>query len=95
LWQVILHPQLERYFSPEVAVKTEAEILIPEGSFYRPDRVVFDGDRVTILDYKTGKPRESHAEQIRTYAGHIAAMGYSQIDRALVYLEPEVHVVNV
>jgi len=95
LWSVIHHPQLERYFSPEVAVKTEAEILIPEGSFYRPDRVVFDGDRVTILDYKTGKPRESHAEQIRTYAGHIAAMGYSQINRALVYLEPEVHVVNV
>ncbi len=95
LWSVIHHQQLERYFSPEVAVKTEAEILIPEGSFYRPDRVVFDGDRVTILDYKTGKPRESHAGQLITYAGHIAAMGYSQIDRVLVYLEPEVHVVYV
>ena len=95
LWSVIRNPQLERYFSEDVQVKTEAEILVPEGSFYRPDRVVFDGDSVTILDYKSGKQKESHADQLITYAGYIGEMGYQQIKRTLVYLEPEVRVVEV
>ncbi len=95
LWSVIRNPEMERFFSDAVVAKREAEILTPEGSFYRPDRVVIDGDRVTILDYKTGKPRLGHADQIKTYAGHLAAMGYSQIDRVLVYLEPDVQVVRV
>jgi hypothetical protein len=95
LLSVINNPQLERFFSDEVKVKTEAEILVPEGSFYRPDRVVFDGDSVTILDYKSGKRKESHADQLITYASYIAEMGCSQINRTLVYLDPEVQVVHV
>ena len=95
LWSVIRHPQLERFFCDEVKVKTEAEILTPEGSFYRPDRVVFDGDCVTILDYKSGKPKKSHADQLITYASYIQEMGYRQIKRSLVYLEPEIEIVNV
>ena len=95
LWSVIRNPLLESFFGPDVKVKTEPEILIPEGSFYRPDRVVFDGNRVTILDYKSGKPRDSHADQIRTYAGYISGMGYSEVNCMLVYLEPEVQVVKV
>ncbi len=95
LESVVHHPQLERFFCDEVTVKTEAEILGHEGSFYRPDRVVFDGDCVTILDYKSGISRESHAEQLITYAGYIMQMGYHQVNRILVYLEPEVQVVMV
>jgi ATP-dependent exoDNAse (exonuclease V) beta subunit len=95
LLSVIRHPELERFFSGEVTVKTEAEILLPEGSFYRPDRVVFDKDNITILDYKSGRPNASHAEQLITYAGYIGEMGYHEVRRALVYLEPEVMVVEV
>ena len=95
LTSVITEPLLARLFSDQVRVKTEAEILLPEGSFYRPDRVVFDGDRVTVLDYKSGKPNEKHSEQLIKYAGYIEEMGYQNIHRALVYLEPEVRVVEV
>jgi hypothetical protein len=86
---------LTRLFSDQVRVKTEAEILLPEGSFYRPDRIVFDNNQVTILDYKSGKPHVNHGEQLKKYAGYIAEMGYSNIRRALVYLEPKVKVVEV
>jgi ATP-dependent exoDNAse (exonuclease V) beta subunit len=95
LWSVISDPQLTRLFSDQVKVKTEAEILLPEGSFYRPDRVVFDSGRVTIMDYKSGKPIPKHGEQLVRYAGYIEEMGYKHIQRLLVYLEPEVKVVNV
>ena len=92
---MIRDPKLERFFSDQVIVKTEAEILTPEGAFYRPDRVVFDGTRVTILDYKSGKPRRDHNEQLTRYAGYIAGMGYADIQKVLVYLEPDVMVVEV
>lgn len=95
LWSVIRDPLLERLFSGQVRVKTEAEILLPEGSFYRPDRVVFDGSRVIILDFKTGKQRAEHAEQLVKYASHINDMGYENIQRLLVYLDPEVMVAEV
>ncbi len=95
LRSVIGDPRLSRMFCVEVRVKTEAEILLPEGSFYRPDRVVFDGDKVTILDYKSGKPREEHKDQLIRYAGYLEEMGYRQISRTLVYLEPQVMVVEV
>ncbi|MEI7663115.1 MAG: UvrD-helicase domain-containing protein [Bacteroidota bacterium] len=92
LVSVVLDPRLARYFSEDVVVKTEAEILLPGGSFYRPDRVVFDGDLVTILDYKSGKPMEEHKEQMLKYAGYIAEMGYVNIARILVYLDQELSV---
>jgi ATP-dependent exoDNAse (exonuclease V) beta subunit len=95
LQSVIAHPLLERYFSNEVKVKNEAEILLPEGSFYRPDRIVFDHDCVTVIDFKSGKPNAKHAEQLIKYAGYIGEMGYGRIVRLLVYLEPEVGVVEV
>ncbi len=95
LWSVIHDPRLSGLFSEQVTVKTEAELLLPQGSFYRPDRVVFDGDQVTIIDYKSGKRREYHEEQLIRYAGHIAEMGYINIRTALVYLNPEIDVVEV
>ncbi len=95
LWSILSEPMLTRLFSDQVRVKTEAEILLPEGSFYRPDRIVFDNNQVTILDYKSGKPHVNHGEQLKKYAGYIAEMGYSNIRRALVYLEPKVKVVEV
>lgn len=95
LGSVIRNPELQRFFSEEVVVKTEAEILTPEGTFYRPDRVIFDGDCVTVIDYKTGNPRKSHAGQLINYASHLASMGYNRIDRMLIYLGPEIKIVNV
>jgi ATP-dependent exoDNAse (exonuclease V) beta subunit len=95
LRSVVSHPALERLFSEEVRVRTEAEILLPDGSFFRPDRVVFDGDQVTIVDYKTGRPHPQHREQLESYAGSIREMGHRKITKLLVYLEPEIDVVEV
>lgn len=95
LLSVVSNPLLSRLFSDEVKVRTEAEILCPEGSFYRPDRVVFDKEFVTILDYKTGKPNSKHGDQLLKYAGYIGEMGYRKIKCMLVYLDDDVRVVEV
>jgi ATP-dependent exoDNAse (exonuclease V) beta subunit len=95
LLSVVSNPLLSRLFSDEVKVRTEVEILLPEGSFYRPDRVVFDKEFVTILDYKTGKPNSKHGDQLLKYAGYIGDMGYRNIKCLLVYLGDDLSVVEV
>ena len=41
-----------------------------------PDRINFSGDSVTIIDYKTGKFRKKHFDQINDYAELLIEMSY-------------------
>lgn len=93
LLSVIHHPDLADCFLKQAKIKTEPEILLPHGIFYRPDRVVIIQNAVIIIDYKTGSQRPEHALQLNQYAGYIAEMGYNNIKCLLVYLEPEVKVI--
>jgi ATP-dependent exoDNAse (exonuclease V) beta subunit len=92
--EIVSHPLLGRLFSEKVKVKTEAEILVPGGAFYRPDRVVFDDGEVFIIDYKTGHQNERHRTQLNKYAAHLQEMGYEDITKVLVYLEPKLTVIK-
>jgi len=94
LLSVVSHPDLRHLFREGVTVKAEAEILLPDGTFFRPDRVVFDGNRVVILDYKTGKAKPEHDRQMEQYCDCLRKMGHHQISSFLVYLEPKVRVVK-
>ena len=95
LLSVIQHPDLEECFSVKVKIKTEPEILLPQGTFYRPDRVAIIDGKVIIVDYKTGKQRPEHAMQLIKYAGYVTEIGYKTIKCLLVYLEPEVKVIEI
>lgn len=89
---VILHPQLVHLFASGVEVRSEAELLLPDGTIYRPDRVVLSPTETVILEYKTGLPRPQHREQLNTYAGILIQMGYTPVRKLLVYLDDEVRV---
>jgi ATP-dependent helicase/nuclease subunit A len=88
LEQLLQLPELAELFSERVQVKNEREILLPDGSILRPDRVVRlpDGS-IVILDYKTGEKTESHRHQIQRYMTIYRAMGHAQVRGALVYLQ--------
>ena len=53
----------------------------------KPDRVVWQGSRPTIVDYKTGSPEPWHQEQMERYAVLFARMGFRVAEKWLVYLE--------
>ncbi|MFH1937595.1 MAG: 3'-5' exonuclease, partial [Bacteroidota bacterium] len=92
---VLKHPHLERFFSAEVAIRTEPEIMERNGETSRPDRVVFDGEEVAVIDYKTGKRSDSHRKQMERYARLLEEMGYHNVRKLLVYLGDEVEVVEI
>jgi hypothetical protein len=95
LMRIVQHQQLKDCYDGQFKIKTEPEILVPGGTFYRPDRVVVINNSIIIIDYKSGTYRPEHARQLSTYSGYMAAMGYENIKCLLVYLEPVIKVIEV
>jgi len=101
LHKVLTHPELSRYYEKGVIIKTETELYdANDGKLQRPDRVVIKGDKLTILDYKTGardtKTEEKYRKQVAGYAAIYARMGFRNIEKKLVYIhEKNIEVVTV
>ncbi|NVO21032.1 MAG: UvrD-helicase domain-containing protein [Bacteroidetes bacterium] len=92
---VIGHPWLKPYFVADVQARPESSILLPEGTEVRPDRVILYGNEAVILEFKTGKPNDSHVKQLLTYSDTLEKMGYEKIRRFLVYIDDEVIVKEI
>lgn len=45
----------------------------------RPDRVIFDGKEMIVIDFKFGKPRKEYHKQIKQYMDLLKSMGYKNI----------------
>ena len=52
----------------------------------RPDRVMFDGNEMIVVDYKFGVPKEEHQSQVKEYMNLLSEMGYKNITGYLWYL---------
>ncbi len=87
--RLIRHPKLERLFAESATAFTERDILLANGTVLRPDRMVTDGSRCTIIDYKTGHAAESHKKQMREYSQTLYEMGFQKVEALLVYLDEE------
>ena len=92
--RVVKHPKVAAYFSSELKVKNESEIILANGEILRPDRVVFDNDKTVVIDFKTGMRKPQHEQQILQYKNQLLQMGYSNVKAILVYTE-QVEVVEV
>ncbi|WP_372770205.1 UvrD-helicase domain-containing protein [Lutibacter sp.] len=93
--KVINHHQLSGYFEQNNLVFTEREILTSDKQILIPDRLIFNGDKVTILDYKTGKPEEKHRHQINAYSLALENLNYSIEKKLLVYITDEILIEEV
>lgn len=87
LKKLVCHPEIKNYFDPENTVKNEMEILSPNGKLLRPDRVVIQKNgEATIIDYKTGKANTSHRSQVDKYADALQHLGFTHINKLLIYI---------
>jgi ATP-dependent exoDNAse (exonuclease V) beta subunit len=89
------NPEIRPFFEPGREVRTESEILLPDGNILRPDRVLIEGETATVVDYKSGKASEKHRVQLEIYEKHLLEMGYARVLKYLIYIDPEVRVVRV
>jgi ATP-dependent exoDNAse (exonuclease V) beta subunit len=49
--------------------------------------MVFNNNKVTIIDYKTGKKAQKYYEQLYTYADALKTMGYLVENKIIVYID--------
>jgi RecB family exonuclease len=89
---LVNHPDLKAYFEKDLTIYNEQDILVPDQSFVRPDRVVKTASHWAIIDYKTGKYNVKHESQINQYSEIICEMTQDQCKKFLVYIDEKIWV---
>ena len=85
--QIMNEDQLSQWFVDEELIFAERDILTPEGSVYRPDRVISKAGKSVIIDFKTGKRKEEHHDQINLYKQLLGQLGQEVGTGVLLYLD--------
>ncbi len=93
--QLIAHPELAMYYKEGNTVKNEKDIITGNGDILRPDRVVIQGKRATLIDYKTGRPNPEYKAQLYSYSDALEDMGYEVHERIIVYINDVIRVERV
>lgn len=91
---VVKHPELEVFYNSEMKSLTERDIIIPGSGMSRPDCVILDTDKATVIEYKSGAESEEHVDQVKHYINALSQMGYSHVQGKLVYLSP-LKIINI
>ena len=82
--------RVRAWFSPGWTLYNECTILSTdaEGRVVerRPDRVMTDGRRMVVVDFKFGKPQPEHREQVSEYMALLRQMGHQEVEGYLWYV---------
>ena len=88
--RALAHPAVGEWFGDGwQRVRNENEIIVPgTGSTRRPDRVMVQGSRAVVVDYKFGsREPERYRRQVREYLGLLRQMGYTETEGYLWYVK--------
>ncbi|MFY0594426.1 UvrD-helicase domain-containing protein [Roseivirga sp.] len=80
-------PEIAPWFSDGYEVLNEKEIWF-EDRIHKPDRLLTQGTKAIVIDYKKEKESDAHHEQVRRYMRAMKALGYDQVEGHLIYVEP-------
>ncbi|MDT8400859.1 MAG: UvrD-helicase domain-containing protein [Bacteroidales bacterium] len=81
------HEDVKEWFSDDVSVRREKDILVPGGSVRRPDRIIFKEDRIIIVDFKFGNELTVHRKQVSEYKNLLNEMAYERVEAFLWYVD--------
>jgi ATP-dependent exoDNAse (exonuclease V) beta subunit len=75
------------WFSGNWKVMNEAGIVVPGEHLYRPDRVLINGNKALVIDYKFGKRLDArYNAQVKKYAGYLNEMGFKVVEGYVWYV---------
>ncbi len=81
-------PIIRSWFDSDAQIYNETEILVSEGSFLRPDRIVVVDGMTYVIDYKFGHvERNSYVDQVSQYMALLHQMGFQNIVGYIWYVE--------
>jgi ATP-dependent exoDNAse (exonuclease V) beta subunit len=80
--------QIKSWFGKQWQVKTEAEIILPNGKTIRPDRVITNNEKTIVIDYKFGELEENkHHKQVKMYMETLQQMETKTMEGYLWYVD--------
>ena len=86
----LTHPKVSDWFSDKWNLFNECSIIRTDdqGELVerRPDRVMTDGTRTIVVDFKFGSQREEYHQQVREYMQLLHQMGHPQVEGYLWYV---------
>lgn len=96
---VVDSPKVQPWFDGSGRVYIERDLLAPNGKMLRPDRVADFGDRIDVLDFKTGdetdpQKRGEHIQQVRGYVQALQRSDGPPVRGYLYYLKED-HLIEV
>ena len=90
VYRALTQPQAADWFSGEYELFNECTILYraDDGTVHRmrPDRVMTDGERFIIVDFKFARERDKHHEQVNDYIKRLHEMGHTNVEGYLWYV---------
>ncbi|MCG1035371.1 UvrD-helicase domain-containing protein [Polaribacter sargassicola] len=94
--EIVNHPKLIKYFSDNVVVFNEREIVDLDNQIMIPDRLVFtESSNVVVIDYKTGVQSKEHHQQLLKYERVLNSMGLIVCEKLLIYVDQKITVVKI
>lgn len=83
-------PRVKEWFSDKWTLYNECSILYTDVDGHvcerRPDRVMSDGQRFVVVDFKFGHPHSEYQEQVREYMSLLQQMGNRQVEGYIWYV---------
>lgn len=83
--------QVAEWFEDKWTLFNECSILLYDKATdtvteRRPDRVMKDGERIVVVDFKFGNPAPEYIDQVRNYMAIMKNMGYADVKGYLWYV---------
>lgn len=83
--ELLSNPLIASWFSESWKVRTEVPIIIPGGGDNRIDRLMTDGSRAIVVDFKTGEPAKADQHQVIEYIAIMHQMNFTEVEGYLLY----------
>jgi len=83
---ILADENIRDFFIDDELLFVENDILCPDGTVYRPDRVIRKEGTVFIVDFKSGKRSDQHKIQLGNYCRILHEMGFNNPKGVLIYL---------
>ncbi len=93
--KIVHHKKLQTFFGKDLQIEKERDIISSKGEIFRPDRLNFYKDSVSIIDYKTGEPADTHNLQMENYANILSQMDFKVNHKILVYINEDINILFV
>ena len=84
--QRMADPRVAEWFADGWTLYNECAILLPDGKTIRPDRVMTDGQRTIVVDFKFGHENNDYHQQVANYMKCLREMGHANVQGYLWFV---------